>query len=262
VLGILAALAGCPTGDVAALGSINTVVAALLGRTFLREALGWPSICGVILSTLGAVLISDPWSESGPEAGPHARGTTWLGFALALLAGTSMGCVFIASRKTPSVSPWLMTISATGQQGAVWWLLAAVWASDGGGMGKFGAAPGAAAALVVLLVVLTFLGSFLASTGSKLCPAAISATTYTAMSMVTNYAGQIWIFGQPPKALTVAGAVAMLFAVVAISLDRLLPSGNGVAGALLEPLTGGRQHRFTLVFQRLEPNGDFIGLAV
>mmetsp|Transcript_44234 Transcript_44234/g.128017 ORF Transcript_44234/g.128017 Transcript_44234/m.128017 type:complete len:332 (-) Transcript_44234:70-1065(-) len=245
VLGIAAALAGCPPGDVAALGSINTVVAALLGRVFLLEALGWPSICGVGLSIVGAALISDPWAETGPEAGPHSRGTTWLGFTLALVAGTSMGCLFIASRKTPGASPWLMTVSAMGQQGAVWWLLAAVLV------------------LVAALAFVTFMGSFLASAGSKLCPAAISATAYTATSLAMNYAGQILIFEQHPKALTIAGAFAMLLAVVATSLDRLL--ANGSRGALLEPLAGSgsrRWRRLAIALRLAEPNGEWSGLAL
>lgn len=265
VLGILAALAGCPAGDVAALGSVNTVVAALLGRAFLREALGWPSICGVCLSIVGSVLISDPWSESGPEAGPHARGTTWLGFALALLAGASMGCLFIASRKTPRASPWLMTVSAMGQQGAVWWLLAGASATDGYGMEDFVASPEIAVALVLSLMVLTFSGSFLASAGAKLCPAAISATVYTATSMVTNYAGQILIFEQSPKALTLAGASAMLLAVAAISMDRLMPVANGTSKGLLEPLanSGGARGgcHFPSVLWWPEVNGDWGDLA-
>lgn len=59
VLSVSAILAGAHIGSVGALLSVNTVVAALLGRLVLGEALGKLHILAVFFSLAGAILISD-----------------------------------------------------------------------------------------------------------------------------------------------------------------------------------------------------------
>eukprot|EP00913_Durusdinium_trenchii_P022149 g20810.t1 len=76
----LAVLAGADVGTVGALGSLNTVVAALLGRLVLQEPLGKVHLLAVGLSVLGAVFISDP-VEAVASMGSSLLGsstrTTW-----------------------------------------------------------------------------------------------------------------------------------------------------------------------------------------
>merc|ERR1719387_1256556 len=101
ILKVLAVGLGASPGDVAALGSINTVVAAMLARIFLGEPLGWAHGCAVGLSVTGAVLISQPgflFESSSTEAG-----APWLGYIMATLAGFTQACVFIGVRKSESV---------------------------------------------------------------------------------------------------------------------------------------------------------------
>lgn len=103
VLSVCAVLAGAEVGSVGALGCVNTVVAALLGRLVLGEALGKLHILAVVFSLTGAVLISDP---------AHAissMGSSLLGNLLALMAGVSLGCMFISSRKSGSASSMMLT---------------------------------------------------------------------------------------------------------------------------------------------------------
>lgn len=76
VLNICAILAGAHIGSVAALGSVNTVVAALLGRLVLGEPLGKWHVLAMLLFLVGAVLISDP-KEALSSMGSSLLGNLW-----------------------------------------------------------------------------------------------------------------------------------------------------------------------------------------
>merc|ERR1712010_388818 len=69
------------------------------------------------------------------------------------------------------------------------------------------------------LVLTSFVAGILSITastlGSMLCPAAVSATVQTSSGMVLGYLAQILLFDAMPGWLTIAGAVVMLFAVIA-----------------------------------------------
>jgi len=220
---VLAALAGAPVGDISALGSVNVVVAALCGRLFLGERLGGWHVAAIACSVAGAVLISDP------AALGHGGGS-WLGFLLALLSGTLYGLIFICARKITAAggaSDLLMTVSALGQRCVVLWVLAALPLAGRVNLASTDAEPGEVAAAVALGIVVTFLGTHLANIGSKLCPAAVSATVTTATNMFVGYAAQIGIFGERPHWITVSGAGLMLAAVVMVAAARLPRRSRG-----------------------------------
>eukprot|EP00913_Durusdinium_trenchii_P001687 g1561.t1 len=118
VLSVSAILAGAHIGSVGALLSVNTVVAALLGRLVLGEALGKLHILAVFFSLAGAILISDLDQVINLDS------TAMLGNALALSAGVCLGCMFISSRKSGSASSTMLTASAMVQRWVVCWALA------------------------------------------------------------------------------------------------------------------------------------------
>ena len=91
VFTVCAVLAGAHVGSVGALSSVNTVVAALLGRLVLGEALGKLHVLAMFLAVGGAVLIWDPESVGTADS-------KLLGNALALLSGILSGCMYVFSR--------------------------------------------------------------------------------------------------------------------------------------------------------------------
>lgn len=152
-----------------------------------------------------------------------------LGLSLALMAGVSLGGVFIAARKTGSASSWLLTISAMGQRSVACWVLAFGGLVDDASFEPIRRSPWQAVGLLAGLLLTTLAGNFLSSWGSKRCPAAVSATILTGVNMGVGYAAQVAIFAKPPKLLTVLGAVMMFLAVVVMALARLPPQGRKVA---------------------------------
>ena len=119
VLSVCAVLAGAHVGSVGALSSVNTVVAALLGRLVLGEALGKLHLLAMLLAVAGAVLISDPETMG-------TANSSLLGNALALLGGICLGCMFISSRKSGKASSQMLTTSAMTQRWIICWTLAVV----------------------------------------------------------------------------------------------------------------------------------------
>ena len=117
VFTVCAVLAGAHVGSVGALSSVNTVVAALLGRLVLGEALGKLHVLAILLAVAGAVLISDPETMGTADS-------KILGNALALLAGICLGCMFISSRKSGKASAQILTCSAMAWRWVVCWVLA------------------------------------------------------------------------------------------------------------------------------------------
>jgi len=217
VLAIVAAALGAGVGDIGALSSINTVVAALLGRLILKEPLGPLHITAVGLSVAGAVLISNPENLSG-----NSRATVWIGYCLALLSGTSWALSFICSRKSLSATSTLITSIGMLQRGVVCWAVS-LSPLEVASISNVGQRPVLAASLLAWLFFVTAAGNYLATFGGKRCPAAVSATLMTATSMVVGYGAQVFIFDKPPTTLALIGASLMFFAVVAMTLARLPP---------------------------------------
>ncbi|CAE7947625.1 NLRC5, partial [Symbiodinium sp. KB8] len=219
VLSVCAALAGAPMGSIGVLSSVNTVVAALLGRVVLGEPLGKLHILSVLFSMTGAVLISDPQStvSAGAETGPGA----YLGYVFALLSGVSLGCMFISARKSKSASPMVLTTSAMSFRCVVCWTLACVPAANDGRLQILADSPGFAILLFAALLIVLLVCNLTSSAGSQLCPAAISATVMTATNMSTGYAADILLFHKIPSLTTILGAAMMLLAVVTVAVARL-----------------------------------------
>ena len=95
-------------GSVAALSSVSTITAALLGHVLLGEALGWFLILALLLGVGGAVLTWDPETISASD-------TRVLGNILALLAGISSACGTVCARKAGKVSSLMLGSLCIGQ---------------------------------------------------------------------------------------------------------------------------------------------------
>ena len=194
VLTVCAVLAGAHVGSVGALSSVNTVVAALLGRLVLGEALGKLHVLAILLAVAGAVLISDPETMGGAES-------KILGNALALLAGICLGCMFISSRKSGKASAQILTSSAMAWRWLVCWVLAFCPQVPNGHFENLLTSPfqsvsrallhatslSAQVLCFFLLLVILWVCNLLSSMGAKKCPAALSSTVMTGVQMASGY---------------------------------------------------------------------------
>lgn len=217
VLSVCAVLAGAQVGSVGALGSVNTVVAALLGRLVLGEPLGKLHVLAVIFSLAGSILISDP------QQALSSMGSSLFGNLLALLAGISLGCMFISSRKSGSASSMMLTTSAMLQRWIVCWCLAFLPVIPDGRFGLLRQNVGRTFLFWLCLAATIFCTNLAASVASKKCPAALSSTLVTGATMTCGYLSDILVFGKYPSTLTIIGAVMMLLAVMTMALTRLPP---------------------------------------
>lgn len=215
VLSVCAVLAGAEVGSVGALGCVNTVVAALLGRLVLGEALGKLHILAVVFSLTGAVLISDPAQAIS------SMGSSLLGNLLALLGGISLGCMFISSRKSGSASSMMLTTSAMLQRCIICWSLHFIPAVPDGRFELLGKSLWQSLLFFCCLAAAIFLTNILASVASKHCPAALSSTIMNGSCMAFGYIMDILVFHKVPTKLTVIGAAMMLLAVMTMALTRL-----------------------------------------
>lgn len=229
VLAVCAVLAGAHVGSVGALGSVNTVVAALLGRVVLGEPLGPVHLLAVFLSLVGAVLISDPVEAIG------SMGSSLFGNALALLGGICLGGMFISSRKSGGASSIMLTTSAMTQRWIVCWTLSFIPVVPDGRFELLAQAPPKTLLLFMALMIAIFLTNILGSVASKKCPAALSSTLMTGSMMASGYLLDILIFRTVPKTLTVIGAVLMFCAVVTMALTRLPAKALEATGSARTP---------------------------
>jgi len=236
ILGICAALSGASVGSIGALSSVNTVVAALLGRLVLGEPLGKLQVLAVGLSFAGAVLISDPGAVMTDF---QSHKSVLLGLLLALMAGVSLGVMFISTRKAPGASSKLLTVSAMAQRWVACWVLAFCPYVPDGTFGKFIESPAIAVSLFLCLLTVVLMSNLMSSVGSKMCPAAISSTVLTATSMGTGYLVDVFIFHKIPNYLTILGALMMLLAVVTVATARLPHRQQDAVATHAMPLPAG-----------------------
>jgi len=207
---ILAAAAGAPLGDVSALGSSNIVVAAILGAIILGEKLKAVHVTVMLFSIIGAVLISQPETFlNGSDDGDRP----WLGYALALLSGALSGSLFIALRKSASINPLILTCSVMLQEGICMSLLPWTGLVSDKPLDRILIRPGRTAALALVTGVNLFAACICTSAGAQLCPARISSTISTCVSMTLSYVAQVALHGQQPSAQTITGALLMTAAV-------------------------------------------------
>mmetsp|Transcript_107645 Transcript_107645/g.273322 ORF Transcript_107645/g.273322 Transcript_107645/m.273322 type:complete len:390 (+) Transcript_107645:70-1239(+) len=218
VFGLMAVQTGAPVGDVSALGSVNAVVAALLGRAFLGEPLGALHIAAVGLSILGAFLVSKPQALLG--LGPSGVAVPWLGYLLAVLSGILSGGSFIASRKAQAVSPLMMSFSVCIQETPVIILLPLLNLVDEVPLTVLVGSPLQGASVFAGLMLLVFISVAAMSAGSQLCPAAAGSTIYTSVSMALGFTAQIVLSSETPDVVTLSGASSMLLAVCLMAISR------------------------------------------
>lgn len=234
LLGWTSVAVGCPLGDASALGSVNVVVAALLGRAFLGEPLRILHILALVSSVAGAIVISRPTSAAMTQEVDASR--LWLGYALALSAGISSGGLFIASRRSQGISPLVMSFSVSLHEGVSLWVIAATGLMEDGPLGALIENPFLGAGWLAIFVVLFLFATVTMSVGAQLCPAAASSTIYTSVSMCLGYTAQTLIHRQQPEPMKVAGAGLMLLAVAFMASARRCHSQEASARELETPL--------------------------
>merc|ERR1712190_266922 len=94
---------------------------------------------------------------SKPQAlfgAPEAASTAWLGYVLALAAGTASGGTFIAARKSKDVNPLVMTTCVCLLEGTTMWFIFLAGIAKDPPLSTISQAPGVAAAVFVALLVI------------------------------------------------------------------------------------------------------------
>jgi len=218
VLSLLAVSLGAPLGDVNALGSINVVVAALLGRLFLGEDLRLLHVLALCCSVLGAFMVSKPEVLLGLKKSDV--GMPWLGYGLALLSGFCYGGIFIASRKSQDVSVYIMTFSVMVQEATAFWIVSLTGIVQEAPLSMITGAPLRMLAFTSALFLMVVILVVSLTLGSQKCPAAVSSTILTSMQMSLGYVLQALTHSEPPQLLTLLGAGLMLLAVILMALAR------------------------------------------
>eukprot|EP00928_Gymnodinium_smaydae_P037308 TRINITY_DN25922_c0_g1_i1.p1 TRINITY_DN25922_c0_g1~~TRINITY_DN25922_c0_g1_i1.p1 ORF type:complete len:386 (-),score=50.87 TRINITY_DN25922_c0_g1_i1:353-1510(-) len=216
-----------PTGDVAALASINTVMAALMGRFFLGEPLRWPHFMALSCCLGGAVLISKPEFVFGSSQ----KVSLVSGYLAAIGGGLSMACVPICARKAGDASLSSLTVATGMTSFLATSLLPLTPLMDDCCLQKIGESTLQAFGWMVLFSFNSSSAALLASAASKWCPAAVSATASTASRMVWGYVAQVVFFDAIPDAMSLGGAVLMLVGVIVMAVARVPPRPDELRGS-------------------------------
>jgi drug/metabolite transporter (DMT)-like permease len=225
ILTLMAVSFGASMGDVNALSSINVVMCALLGRIFLGEVLRPLHGLAMLMSVVGAVLISKPEFLFGGDSMNRAP---LLGYAAALGAGVASGGIFITGRRANDISPLVITASVTIMDGAASFVLPLAGAVNELPLQCLFAAPLRSAVALIALMALAFFASGFTTLGSQLCPAALSSTIYLATSLALGYAFEFLLHNRAPELVETSGAALMLSAVALMAFARWLyqPAGE------------------------------------
>lgn len=223
---VLAVRVGTSAGDVASLASVNTIVAALAGRIFLKEQLrGW-HFFAIGCCLLGGLLISKPKFLFGASAGE----SSWLGCGLAVAGGFAAAGIAISSRKSGTVSVWWLTLCTLFLSGNAFVILPWMGAVEDFSLEPFKHSTWNVMLWVMLLLGIMLLAILSSSAGNQWCPAAVSATIGTAARMVWGYLAELLVFGNTPEPLTLTGATLMLLSVLVMTLARK-PAPQGQAAS-------------------------------
>mmetsp|Transcript_121239 Transcript_121239/g.339525 ORF Transcript_121239/g.339525 Transcript_121239/m.339525 type:complete len:388 (-) Transcript_121239:511-1674(-) len=225
LLAVYAVQIGSAAGDVAALMSINVVVAALLAHFLLGERLRCIHSLALVCSFAGSVLIAQPNFIFGDDAADAEAPNAWVGNFLAVLAGLCLAANFICARKAPE-APGLFSSVVVSAMGAVSYLAAPPLFGWEQPMDKAAAEPGLALALCLALMALTTVRIFTSVLGAQLAPAAVGATTITMSTTVAGYVLQFLLFRDLPDPLTASGAVMVVAVVVMAGVRVRAPAGE------------------------------------
>jgi drug/metabolite transporter (DMT)-like permease len=212
----LAVRVGTPAGDVAALTSINTVVAAFAGRLFLNEPMRWSHVLASLTCICGASLITEPKfifgrSENRPEAG--------LGYSFALVGGFCQAGIAVCSRKIGGLSLWWSTLPVAVFSSLAWFALSALGILNDFTFQHPLASPVECLLWCVLLFILGTSAIVAQNAAGQCCRTSVIATVGTGARMVWGYVGDISFFGREPAFHTVSGAMLMLASVFAVALE-------------------------------------------
>ncbi|CAK0872225.1 unnamed protein product [Prorocentrum cordatum] len=218
-LTLMAVSFGASLGDVNALSCINIVMSALLGRAFLGEALHPLHGLALLMSVVGAVLVSKPEFLFG---GASMNRAPLLGYATALAAGVASGGTFIAARRAHDISPLVMTTSVMVIEGGISFVLPLAGMVNELPLQSVFAAPLRTTVALIAFMALSIFASGAMSLGAQLCPAALSSTIFSATSMALGYAFQFLLYRHGPELLTTFGATLMLSAVALMAFARWL----------------------------------------
>ncbi|CAE7302870.1 putative transport protein [Symbiodinium microadriaticum] len=211
---MLSVIVGAAPGDVAALTSIDIIAAALLGLVFLGERVSILHLFALILSVAGALCISQPQFLFGSIQG---AGESPAGYCIALLSGCFQACSFVCARKSAHIPVSLLSLVSL-LLSAPAALLVPLVQHEHSAFGVVMERPWQAIWLLLTLTVWISISILLPAAGATRCPAAVSATVFTAASMITGYLAQTVLFHNAPKPLKLVGAFCMLCSVVLMAI--------------------------------------------
>eukprot|EP00929_Paragymnodinium_shiwhaense_P088236 TRINITY_DN4851_c0_g1_i3.p1 TRINITY_DN4851_c0_g1~~TRINITY_DN4851_c0_g1_i3.p1 ORF type:complete len:401 (-),score=48.26 TRINITY_DN4851_c0_g1_i3:160-1362(-) len=207
---------GAPAGDVAALSSVNTVFAALLGRAFLGEPLQLAHIVSLLCCMTGSVLISKPefLFGSGSSAAPTVA------YVMAVVSGLSAAVISISARKAGNTSAWILNTCATFTGAAAFLAMPLTCMVEEPDLSKFQSRFDVGCLCIATKVVMLIFGIGTTTLGAMWCPAAVSATVLVSARLTLGYLTDVLIFGVTVDSLSFCGAVLMLGAVLAMTCAR------------------------------------------
>mmetsp|Transcript_26231 Transcript_26231/g.47930 ORF Transcript_26231/g.47930 Transcript_26231/m.47930 type:complete len:385 (+) Transcript_26231:42-1196(+) len=214
VLMISSVRLGASAGDAAAMASINTVVAALLGRLLLAEKLQLVHGLAVTCSIAGSLLICRPGFLFGTPNPAFA------GYLVAAASGFMQACVFISARKLNGTPVQLLNMSPAGFCVIAFGLLPSTPLLEDFSLQPVWDHPLLGLSIVAAYAALLASGIVTYSVAGMWCPAAVSATMTTGSKMLSGYLAQTLLFAQSPEVITLFGAVLMLAAVVIMAAAR------------------------------------------
>lgn len=209
-----------PIGDLVALGTINIVVAAMIGQIFLKEKLRVQQVLAFFCCMTGATLITRPSFIFG---GAGVQGSTFLGYGFALAAGITNAGNVISSRRLAEAPVPELSGSAFFSSGLLLLVLPFFQAFSEPSWEPVWESPLIAAGLMFALGLVGVSSSFLFTAGSKWLPAAVSSTVNNAAQLTFGYITQWVFFHMAPDRSAAGGAVLMFISVVLVATTRAPP---------------------------------------
>eukprot|EP00403_Amphidinium_massartii_P015556 CAMPEP_0178415554 /NCGR_PEP_ID=MMETSP0689_2-20121128/23611_1 /TAXON_ID=160604 /ORGANISM="Amphidinium massartii, Strain CS-259" /LENGTH=390 /DNA_ID=CAMNT_0020036877 /DNA_START=104 /DNA_END=1273 /DNA_ORIENTATION=+ len=214
VLMIASVRLGASPGDAAAMASINTVVAALLGRLLLGEKLQLVHGVAVLCSMAGSILICRPGFIFGTSNAAVA------GYLVAATSGFMQACVFISARKSQGTPLLMLNMSPAAFCVLSFAVLPSTPLLEDYSLETAFDAPMLSLGLIAMNTLVLMSAMCANSAAAMWCPAAVSATMNTGSKMLSGYVAQTLLFDHAPEALTLCGAALMLAAVVIMAAAR------------------------------------------
>eukprot|EP00929_Paragymnodinium_shiwhaense_P088238 TRINITY_DN4851_c0_g3_i1.p1 TRINITY_DN4851_c0_g3~~TRINITY_DN4851_c0_g3_i1.p1 ORF type:complete len:385 (-),score=60.70 TRINITY_DN4851_c0_g3_i1:238-1392(-) len=224
---------GAPAGDVAALGSVNTVFAALLGRAFLGEPLHVSHLVSLLGCMIGSLLISKPEFLFGSTS----TAAPTVAYVLAVISGLSASVISISARKAGDTSAWFLNSSATFVGAATFVAMPLTGLVEEPDLRVLQRSLDIGSVWIAAMVLVMFLDMGSTTLGAMWCPAAVSSTVLVAAQMTLGYLSDVLIFGVTIDSLSFCGAALMLGAVLVMARSRK-PAGEAAESPPESPEAG------------------------